>query len=706
MRNISGTFIAILLLAACAVAQVSTSSITGQVTDSSGAVVANAQVEAKNQETGVVYNSVTTTTGNYSFSSLPPGRYTITVRQTGFRTYTATDNVLTVGAPLVLDISLIVGAVTETVSVVGNYERLDTTTATISDVMDTKQVQNLPLNGRNPLALLTLEPGVLQRTVGAGGSTNVFGSRDRAHNVTIDGIDANESTVPNPQGNIQRLNPDNVQEFRTVTLGATAETGRNSGANVMVATRSGSNSIHGAPYYFNRNTDYNANEWFNNFTGQPRPDLKLNQYGFDIGGPIRKNKTFFFGSFQNNNIQQTSPIAAALGSAPLVYTSAARSGIFRFVRGTVTANGISFSQNDRRMVDASGNLLPGIPVCGGGNFSNCVDSYNIFANDPKGIGADPAVIGLINKLPLPNGFQGGGDGLNTGAFLWNPPTKFTGPHYMVRVDHTFNENNIIFGRYLHSRFDTKEGDFLNSRPQVFPGLPPLGEVSRNGRKLAVSWRRTITPNLVNELTGGFNRFAFTFTFGESNPAFGDASKLPPWSDECVYGSFINIAAPNCVSPHTERSVTAPQVIDNLSWVHGAHTFRAGINFRFYVHNDSRGFFGSTILAPGVLFNQGTRQGGFTNIPAIIGGNAATRPSTADINNLQQAIVELSGIPSLISQSYVADFSADVYKAAQYATVHTRAHQYDSYIQDEWKLRPNLTLNAGVRWEYNPAPYDE
>src|SRR5499427_1858120 len=343
MRNISGTFIAILLLAACAVAQVSTSSITGQVTDSSGAVVANAQVEAKNDETGVIYNTVTTNTGHYSFASLTPGRYTITVQQTGFRTFTGTDNVLTVGAPLVLDISLTVGAVTEKVTVTGGYERLDTTTATVSDVLEKKQIQDLPLNGRNPLGLLTLEPGVLQRTNGAGGSTNVFGSRDRAHNVTIDGIDANESTVPNPQGNIQRLNPDNVQEFRTVTLGATAETGRNSGANVMVATRPGGNDFHGDVFYFNRNTAYNANEWFSNYEGRSRPELKLNEYGFAVGGPIIKNKTFFFGSFQNNDINQTSPIAAALGSAPLVYTSAARTGIFRFVRGTVTANGISFS---------------------------------------------------------------------------------------------------------------------------------------------------------------------------------------------------------------------------------------------------------------------------------------------------------------------------------------------------------------------------
>ena len=698
-----------LALAVCAWAQTATSNISGAITDATGAVVPGAKVTAKNEATGVVYSSIATSTGNYSFASLTPGRYTITVQQTGFRSYTSTNNDLTVGAPLVVDVVLTVGATTESVQVESSYERLDTSGATISDVLVTKQVQDLPLNGRNPLGLLTLEPGVLQRTNGGGGSTNVFGSRDRAHNVTIDGIDANESTVPNPQSNIQRLNPDNVQEFRTVTLGATAETGRNSGANVMVATRGGSNSLHGAVYYFNRNSAYNANEWFNNFSGQPRPDLKLHQYGFDVGGPIRKDKTFFFGSFQGNLIKQTSPISAAFGGAPRVYTPTARTGIFRFVRGKVTAsNGSSFTQNDPRMVDSSGALLPGIAVCGAGNFSNCVDSYNIFANDPKGIGADPAVLAFIKSLPMPNGFQAGGDGLNTAAFLWNPPTKFTGPHIMARIDHTFNERNNIFGRWLQNRYDTKDGDFLNVRPQVFPGYPPLGEVTRIGRNLAVGYRRTITPNLVNELTGGFNRFAFAFTFGESNPNFGDPSKLPPWADECVYGSFSangNINAPYCVSPHTQRGVTTPQFIDNLSWLHGSHTFHAGINFRFYIHNDSRGFFGSTILAPGALFNQGTRQGGFLNIPGTIGGNAATTPNTADINRLQQAIVEFAGIPAQLSQSFVADFNADQYKAAKYATVMTRAHQYDTYVQDEWKLRPNLSLNVGLRWEYNPAPYD-
>ena len=692
-------------------AQVGTSSITGAVTDASGAAVAGAKVEAKNEETGLVFNQNTTSSGNYSFASLTPGNYSITVTLSGFQTCRSVHNILTVGTPLVVDVTLRVGTVSQTVEVVeSNYQRLETSNATVSDVMDTKQVQDLPLNGRNPLSLLTLEPGVVQRTTnGAGSGTHVFGSRDRSHNVTIDGIDANESTVPNPQGNIQRLNPDNVQEFRTVTLGATAEQGRNSGANVIVATRGGTNAVHGSVFYFNRNTIYNANEWFSNYEGKKRPELKLHEYGFAVGGPIIKNKTFFFGSFQNNQIKQTQPISAtnvgiAGFGAPTVYTALARTGIFRFVRGSINVGGATVTRNSPLLVDANGSLQAGVPVCNGTTVvGNCVDRYNIFANDPQGIGGDPAVLALMNSLPAANAF-GLGDGLNQAGFNWNPPSQFKGPNYYVRVDHTFGPNDSIFVRWLQNTFDTKQGDFLNARPQVYPGFPPLGEVNRLGKNLAISYRHNFSPTLVNELTAGFNRFAFQFTFGESNPNFPNPQKVPIWADDCVLGSTLNVDGPYCLSPHTQRAITAPQIVDNLTWIHGKHTLRAGVNFRFYIHNDSRGFFGGSVVEPIIRFNRQNRLGGF-NIPAQIGTNTTTKPNSTDINRLQQAIDELAGIPSRIQQAFLANFGNDTYGSTNFATVYTRAHQYDSYVQDEWKLRPSLTLNLGVRWEYNPAPYD-
>src|SRR5262249_36957598 len=160
---------------------------------------------------------------------------------------------------------------------------------------------------------------------------------------------------------------------------------------------------------FNRNTWFNANEWFNNAKSQPRPDLKLNQFGFDVGGPILKNKTFFFGSFQNNDIRQTGPIASAFGGTPRVYTAAARSGIFRYVKGQIKG----LPRNPRMLVDSNGILLSGVPGSATPASTNCVASYNIFASDPLGIGGDPAVMGLINKTPLPNNFTSVGDGLNT-----------------------------------------------------------------------------------------------------------------------------------------------------------------------------------------------------------------------------------------------------------------------------------------------------
>ena len=712
--RISG-IVLLLVLVGAALAQVSTSRIEGTVLDKTGAVVPDASVKVVNEGTGVSYDAKTSSSGTYTVPSLTPGQYSVTVGHPGFETFTSQHNVLSVGVPLVVNATLVVGGTTQVVEVQSSYQRIESTNATISDVMTTQEVQNLPLNGRNPLGLLTLEPGVVQRSTQAAGSgTHVFGSRDRAHNVTIDGIDANESTVPNPQSNIQRLTPDNVQEFRTVTLDPTAEYGRNSGANVMVGTKPGTNSLHGDVYYFNRNSVYNANEWFNNFNGQPRPDLKLNQYGFDVGGPIIKNKTFFFGSFQNNDIRQTGPISTSLG-IPAVYYPALRNGIFRFVRGSFTFNGTTYKRNAPGLIDANGNLLPGVPTCTGGVIANCVDSYNIFANDPSGVGPDPSVLGLIKNTPLPNTSTAHltpTDGLNIGGFNWNPPTKFTGPFYMVRVDHTFNENNNIFVRYLQNHYDTEEGDFLNARPEVFPGFPPLGEVFRTGKNLAVSYRHTFTQNFVNEFTAGFNRFAFDFTFGESNKNFGDPTKLPPWSDECVFGSFLNIDSPYCVSPHTARAVTAPQFIDNVSYVHGAHTIRMGVNIRIYEHNDSRGFFGSGILAPVTYFDQSVRQGAFNNVPSTAGikdanGNVipGTVPFATDINTLQQAIVELAGIPAGIQQGYQADFGSNTYNASRYATVYTRARQYDSYVQDEWHITPEFVLTAGVRWEVNPPPGD-
>src|SRR6266568_2451958 len=320
----------LLLAAAFALAQTSTSELSGTVRDNTGAVVPGAGVTLTNEQTGVTYKQRTTDSGLYSFPALPVGAYTVTVEVQGFKTARLTKNTLVVNTPLAVDVTLEVGQIIDVVMVEARGDLLQTSNATIGNVVTSKEVTELPLNGRNPLTLLVLEPGVVQRSAGGAGSgIHVNGSRDRAYNVTIDGIEANESTVPNPVSNLYRLTPDNITEYKVTTNNATAEEGRNSGASISVATRSGTSEYHGAGYLFLRNEAVNSNEFFANAQNTPKPLIRMFQPGFEMGGPIKKNKTFFFGSYQYNRIDFTQPIDQTYG-IPIVLSAQARSGVFRY----------------------------------------------------------------------------------------------------------------------------------------------------------------------------------------------------------------------------------------------------------------------------------------------------------------------------------------------------------------------------------------
>ena len=696
-----------LLFASLAVAQTSTSRISGTVTDATGAVVPGATVTAKNEATGVAYTQQTTDAGLYAFPSLPVGNYTITVEKQGFKTFTRTNNVLEVDTPLTVDVVLTPGDVSEVVTVQAGVEQLQTSNAAIGNVVEQRAIEQLPLNGRNPLTLITLEPGVVQRSAGAGSNTiSVNGSRDRAFNITIDGIEANEASVPTATNNIFRLNPDSIREYKVTTNNATAEEGRNSGASISIATRSGGNDLHGTLFYFFRNEALNSKEFFANAQGTPKRLVRLNQFGGEASGPIRRDKTFFFGSYQGNQIYTTQPIDTSFG-VPIVYSPTALQGIFRYF--VVDPNvpffidGQRITQNSPLLVDPrTGQLRPEVPLCSATRTTNCVASYDIFANDPRRKGFDPVVASLLRSFPAPNTYaavSSGIDGLNTGGYVWNPPTSFKGPAITARIDHTFDENNSLFARYLFSDYNTLKGDPLNGRPQVFPGFPPLGEVYRRAHNFALGYRRVINPRIVNEMTIGFARFAFLFTQGEANPAFPN---VPPYN-------FPGISAPFNNTPRTYRALTTPQFLDNLSIVSGAHLFRFGVNMRFYRHVDQRGQPGGINVTPAIFFSGSTRTpAGFANLPQT---TTMTRPGISSTDNafLQNTINTLLGIPSQIRQRFLGDLNVDAYlpfKVGDKVTLQGVKHvmnQYNFYGQDEWKIRPNLTFNYGVRIEINPAP---
>ena len=439
--------VTIILLAGVALAQTATSRITGTVTDASGAIIPGAMVTAKNEATGVTYTQTTTEAGLYGFPSVPVGIYAITSTLPGFKTANRTGNILQVDTPLVINMTLEVGGITEKVTVAAETEVLHTTNASRGNIVERKAVVDLPLNGRNPLALIALGAGVMQRSSKADGSgIHVNGARDRSVNVTVDGIDANESSVPNPLSNLYRLTPDNVQEYKVTTSNATPEEGRNSGALVSVATRGGTNQFHGTVFEFVRNTAFNANEFFANAQGTPKPEIRMHQFGLEAGGPIRKNKTFFFGSWQGQNTKFAQPIDQTFGT-PIIYTPSALNGIFRYFvadpANPLVLNGTKIMRNTPLLVDpATGNYRQGVRDCASASELNCVRSFNMFANDPLGIGPDRKMAALFKTYPQPNSYING-DGLNTAAYLWNPPTRYEGPYYMGRVDHTFNDRDYL-----------------------------------------------------------------------------------------------------------------------------------------------------------------------------------------------------------------------------------------------------------------------
>jgi hypothetical protein len=712
-------FVVVLLLlsAAVAAAQTNTSRITGTVFDSTGAVVPGATVTALHESTGIAQTQTTTDAGLYSFASLPLGAYTITVEKSGFKTSKQTGNVLVISTPLNVDIALATGEVSEVVTVQAGEEQLQTANATIGNVVEHKAIEQLPLNGRNPLNLIAYEPGVVQRSQGGVGSgVSVNGSRDRAFNVTIDGIDANESSAPNPTSNMYRLTPDSVQEYKVTTNNATAEEGRNSGASISVATRSGTNDFHGNIFYFLRDDRLNSNDFFSNAQGIEKHKVKLDQPGFDFSGPIVKNKTFFFGSYQHTKVDFSSPIAETFG-IPIVYTPAALAGNYRYFRADPSCNpstgaGNCFrigstiiTQNNTLLVSpTTGALAANVRECTSGTDLNCVATYGFSAaaNNPLGRPIDATMGALFRSYPAPNRYDCG-DGLNTACFVWDPPTQHKGPAYNVRLDHNITGNQSIFGRYLQATYNTLGGDPLNGRPVVFPGFPPQGEVFRDTKNLAFGHRWTISPRLVNEMTLGFGRFNFLFTQGEANPDFPNVNPF----------SFQNVSNPYLNTPRTQRAVTVPQILDNLHITRGAHQISTGFNFRFYRHADRRGQPGGTNVTPSLSFDQSIRapttSGFVLPTTAILAGSGTPRAgiNSTDNTRLQNYINELGGLPSRLSQAFIGNLNEDAFLPFQsngvvsLQAITTKLNQFNFYVQDEYKWRPNVTFNYGMRWEVNP-----
>ncbi len=633
-------FALLLTLSMSAFAQGTTSRITGTVTDAAGAVVSGATVSITREGTGIVLTTETNDSGVYTFDLIQAGTYEVSVEKSGFKKTISSGNAAYVNQPSTVNIVLQTGDVSGTVTVTGSAEVVQTSTSgNLGSTIEQRTLESLPivgLRGRNPLDLLNFQPGVVNGG-NTGGGVNVNGSRDRAFNFTLDGIDINESTAGGSNFTPLRPNPDSIQEFQIVTSNFTAELGRSSGAQVTFVTRSGTNDFHGNIFEYYQTPRFNAKSYGETLLKQAKGQFVQHIFGGSIGGPLStfglgegepfkllRNRAFFFANLQLLRAYDTALVTRT------VYTQSARAGLFRYVVGRANA---PFGTANAA-VDAGGN--PVLPACSGGpppTNQPCLSSYNIATLSPTTF--DPVLLGYLNSMPLPNNF-GAGDGLNTAGFNFASPQHERQYDFSTKFDFKFNDNHSSYVRYAQGS-QTSFGDSGNGGRPRFPNSPNFVDTGRTPKNLAVNWRWSPTSTLVNEFIYGLSKFRFSFATPQPDPVYSFV--------------FVNPTDINTNFSYNARGVTTNQFVDNLTWVNGNHTIKTGLNFRFNRHTDDRSNVAGTAIEPVVSFTFGSSSAGYSgfNIPANTAGI-----NSSDLTRLHGTIADLLGRINSVSQAFIAD----------------------------------------------------
>jgi hypothetical protein len=642
--------------------QGTTSRVTGSVTDPTGSAVGNAKVKLTNEATGVSFETVTGDAGTYQFEAIRIGLYTIEVEAPGFRRFVTRGNQLTVGQPMTVNVSLQLGQLVESVEVSATAELVQTSTSgNIGPVINERTMREMPIvatRRRDPTSILAVIPGMNNGTSGTGGGGHMNGSRDRAWNFTLDGVDMNEVSAGGGIGNNPiRVNPDSVAEMKIITSNASAEFGRNSGGQVALVTRSGTNEVHGNAFWFYRTPRLNANTWANNFNNIGKEMFVQNIYGGSLGGPIVRNKTFYFANWQELRAVRN------VTSTATVLTREAREGIFRYVAG---------SQNfpagtPRASVDFNGN--PIVPVA----------SYNVVQNDPQRLGLDPTVRALIAQTPLPNRFDLG-DGLNTAGFVFRPTETEKQRDLTFKVDHVFNSANAVSAR-VYWGFQNTYCDSVNGGLPRVPGAPCLVDTIREPRNYAFNWRTTPHSSVTNEFVFGWSEFFFDFP----NP-------VQNIDQPSITSPLITI--PVAYTYNNARKLRTLQFMDNLSWFKGKHAFKFGVNFRLVKHDDNRGSIGGLNSAMVVTTALGTPVDPVAyNIPQ-------SQMNANDYTRVRQWVHLSLGIVDQIQQGFVAQGDQFVRGTFQFQS---KYNEYDFFVQDTWRVLRNLTIDYGLRLDARMAP---
>lgn len=656
--NKSFFIISVVMLAlACwttALGQGASSSVHGVVTDPQGAAVPNATVTLTNAAKNFTRTQTTTDSGTFAFTLIPPDEYTVEVEATGFKKTVRTSVSALVSKATELNIQLEVGNVSEvvTVSAGAGEVLINKQDGTLGNNFVSKQITQLPLEARSPLALVTLQPGVTREGY-------VAGARADQSNVTLDGVDINDAQtnaivgtsgatqIPNggaqltaPQSHpVIRLNAEAIEEFRVTTTNANANQGRSSGAQIALVTKSGSNEWHGALFLANRNTATTANDFFNNRSGIERPALIRNTFGGAVGGPIIKDKLFFFYSYEERRDVSQTP------SDPRVVPLASLGrGEVRYINTNQTITTLTTAQLN-----------------------------SIFPT----VGLNPLAISALataaSKYPANDNSVG--DGVNTGGFRFNAPTPVKLHSHAGRFDYNLTSKQTLFLR-ANVIYDLTGGV-----PQ-FPDTP--------------------APNLWEHPTGFVaghtwtisNRFVNNFRYGMTREAF---SQQGDSGENAVRFRFVFSPVLDPSVRTTNRTTPVHNITDDFSWVKGNHTMQFGENIRL-ISNKRQSFanaFDNAITNPSFYFGGGNSISDAVDTfgSSVLG--APLDPGFTD--SVQAAVVALVGRFSQYSALFTFDHDGSLLPPGTAADRDWRTREYDVYGQDVWKIRQNLTLTYGLRY---------
>ncbi len=649
-----------------------TGALTGTVTDPSGSSVPQVRVTTTNIDTGQVRNTETNASGGYSITLLPPGTYKVTFAASGFKTSDVSGVKINVSESPVLNKALEIGAQTEQVTVEANTETVQTASSTLGTVVGEKAVAGLPLSTRNYTQILSLSAGVNvgvnnASTAGNGSQdVSVNGMNSSHNNYQMDGVSITPigggGTGQGFYSGIGIPSPDAISEFKVQTSLYDAGYGRNPGANVNVVTKSGTNTWHGTGFEFFRNTDLNANDFFANRNGAGKLPLSQNQFGGVIGGPVKKDKLFIFGSFQRtgqkNGVDPTGHSNPTLVPIPLGDRSAP---------GFQTALGQAFC-NDPTFGKKIG--LGGVQVACDGSNINPVAMNVLRLKNPDGSYYIPS---------SPTGQY------SSATFL--SPTIYTENQYLVNMDYLLNARNTLAARYFYSDENQNQGFNCLLGGNCVPGAGGTNNFVNTAAVL--KFTSILTNSLVNEARASFQR---NLSLNGTKQQFTDSQVgITPVTPEINYLAPINISgvfsSGGAVEPDFNVS-NQYQWSDQISWTHGKHSIRAGGEFEH-------------IQWPWVFPGISKGQLLFLTFPDFLIGRSACDPGTfpATCNGGNPGSTTGTPVASIITTILAV-------RTPPSGIIHGyRINDANAFVQDDVKVSRRLTVNVGVRWEYDGYPSD-